>query len=289
MHKHLWFSLIASLFVQGAIGQSDGSAARHEKAVEENLRYLAVIKGRPDPAMSLADQMLRLHVAGVSIAVIHDRRIDWSKGYGVARLGRPPVSALTVFGAASMSKPVAAMAVLRLVQEGKIDLDADVNTYLKSWKIPANEYTKDHAVTVRELLSHTSGIGTHSGGIYDPDKGVPSVLALLDGTPGNDNSSSRGIGAGQEVCVRQWRVPDPEPLITRLTGKPFAEAMRELVLAPIGMSHSTFETRLSPAKAATAATAYDESGTSGTVAERFVEPNAAAGDCGQQRPTTQSS
>jgi CubicO group peptidase (beta-lactamase class C family) len=84
IRKHFWFSLIASLFVQGAMGQTtDGSAARHEKAVEENLRYLAVIKGRPDPGMSLADQMLRLHVAGVSIAVIHDKRIDWSKGYGV--------------------------------------------------------------------------------------------------------------------------------------------------------------------------------------------------------------
>jgi CubicO group peptidase (beta-lactamase class C family) len=142
MHKHLGLSLIASLFVQCAIGQTDDLTARHEKAVEENLRHLAVIKGRPDPGMSLADQMLRLHVPGVSIAVIHDKRIDWSKGYGVARLGGPPVSASTLFGAASMSKPVTAMAVLRLAQEGKINLDVDVNTYLKSWKIPANEYTK---------------------------------------------------------------------------------------------------------------------------------------------------
>jgi CubicO group peptidase (beta-lactamase class C family) len=167
MQKHLWFSLIASLFVQCAIGQTDGSAARHEKAVEENLRYLAVIKGRPDPGMSLVDQMLRLHVPGVSIAVIHDKRIDWSNGYGVARLGGPPVSASILFGAASMSKPVTAMAVLRLVQEDKIHLDVDVNTYLKSWKIPANEYTKNHAVTVRELFAG----------------GLPSKISSIDGTP----------------------------------------------------------------------------------------------------------
>src|SRR5260370_31761901 len=117
MHKHLCFPLIASLFAQCAIGQTDGSAARHEKAVEENLRYLAVIKGRPDPGMSLADQMLRLHVPGVSLAVIHDKRIDWSKGYGVARLGGPPVSSFIHFGAAPMSKPGAARAVLLLGQE----------------------------------------------------------------------------------------------------------------------------------------------------------------------------
>src|ERR1700744_4037924 len=170
MRRHLWSSLIASLCVAAAMGQtSDRSAARRETVVEGNLHYLTVIKGRPDPGMTLADQMSRLHVPGVSIAVIHNRRIDWSNGYGVARLGGPPVSASTLFGAASMSKPVTAMAVLRLVQEGKIDLDVDVNTYLKGWKIPASEYTKNHSVTVRELLSHTSGIGTHYGAIYDPD------------------------------------------------------------------------------------------------------------------------
>ena len=219
MPKRLWLSLIVSLFLQGAISQTDGSSARHEQAVEENLHYLAIIKGRPDPSMSLADQMLRLHVPGVSIAVIRDKRIDWSKGYGVARLGGPPVSASTLFGAASMSKPVTAMAVLRLVQEGKIDLDGDVNTYLKSWKIPANEYTKNHAVTIRELLSHTSGIGTHNGALYDPDKGVPSMLEILDGkAPGNDTSSSRRMGAGQKVCICQWRVHDPRTLDFRAYG-----------------------------------------------------------------------
>src|ERR1700743_3689820 len=184
MRRYLWFSLMASIFVAGATCQTqDGASARREKVVEENLHSLTVIKGRPDPGMTLADQMSRLHVPGVSIAVIHNKRIDWSKGYGVARLGGPSVSASTLVGAASMSKPVTAMAVLRLVQEGKIDLDADVNTYLKRWKIPANQCTKDHPVTGRELLSHTSGIGTHTGAIYDPDKGVPSTLEILDGKP----------------------------------------------------------------------------------------------------------
>jgi CubicO group peptidase (beta-lactamase class C family) len=279
MRKALWFSLIASLFVQSAMSQTtDGSVARHEKAVEENLHYLAVIKGRPDPGMSLADQMSRLHVPGVSIAVIHDKRVDWRKGYGVARLGGPPVSASTLFGAASMSKPVTAMAVLRLVQEGKIDLDVDVNTYLKSWKIPANEFTENRPVTVRELLSHTSGIGTHNGMIYDPDKGVPTILAILEGKPPATTPPVRvEWEPGKKYAYANGGYLILELLITELTGKPFAEAMKELVLAPIGMSQSTYEAPLSPVKAATAATAYDESGTSGTTAAHFVEPNAAAG------------
>ena len=271
MRRHLWFSLIASLCVLGAMGQTtDGSAARRETVVEENLHYLTVIKGRPDPAMTLADQMSRLHVPGVSIAVIRDKRIDWSKGYGVARLGGPSVSASTLLGAASMSKPVTAVAVLRLVQEGKIDLDADVNTYLKSWKIPANEYMKNHPVTVRELLSHTSGIGTHNGAIYDPDKGVPSMLEMLDGKPPAKTPPVRVESEPRKkYAYANGGYLILELLITDVTGKRFAQAMKELVLAPIGMSQSTYEAPLAPAKAATAATAYDESGTSGIAAAHF--------------------
>ena len=279
MHGHLLFSLIASLSVLGAMGQTpDGSTAHREKAVEENLRYLAVIKGHPEPGMSLVEQMSHLHVPGVSIAVIHGKRVDWSKGYGVARLGGPPVSASTLFGAASMSKPVTAMAVLRFAQEGRIDLDADVNTYLKSWKIPANQYTKDHPVTVRELLSHTSGIGTHSGMIYDPDKGVPSVLEILEGkAPATTPPVRVESEPGKKYAYANGGYLILQLLITDLTGKSFAEAMKESVLAPLGMSQSTFMAPLPPAEAANAATAYAEDGTSGTEPAHFVEPNAAAG------------
>src|ERR1700683_2260924 len=141
-----------------------------------------------------------------------------------------------------MCKPVTGMAVLRLAQEGKINLDVDVNTYLKSWKIPANEYTKNHPVTVRELLSHTSGIGTHNGAIYDPDKGVPSTLEILDGKPPATTPPVRVESEpGKKYGYANGGYLILELLITDLTGKPFAEAMEELVLAPIGMSQSSFE------------------------------------------------
>jgi len=263
-----------------AAGQShDDSAARRKKVVEENLHYLAAIKGRPDPGMSLADQMSRLHVPGVSIAVIHKERIDWSEGYGVTHLGGPPVSAsVTLFSAASMSKPVTAMAVLRLAQEGKFDLDADVNTYLKSWKIPVNEYTKTHPVTVRELLGHTSGIQTHAGMIYDPDKGVPSVQEILKGEPPATTPPVRvEWEPGKKYAYANGGYLILQLLITEVTDKAFAEAMKELVLTPIGMSQSTYEAPLPPAKAAIAATAYNESGTTGYAPAHIVEPNAAAG------------
>jgi CubicO group peptidase (beta-lactamase class C family) len=277
--KYVWLSLAISLCFQSSIGQaSNNSAESREKAVENNLHYLTEIKGQPDPGMSLTDQMSALHVPGVSIAVIHDKRIDWSKGYGVLRIGGTPVAASTLFSAASMSKPVTAMAVLRLVQEHKIDLDVEVNAYLKSWKLPENDYTKKHPVTVRELLSHTSGIGTHGGMIYDPAKGVPTLLEILDGKPPATTAPVRvEWEPGTKYAYANGGYLVLELLITELTGKPFAEAMKQLVLTPVGMNDSTFEAPLSAAKAATAATAYDESATNGYPPEHIVEPNAAAG------------
>jgi CubicO group peptidase (beta-lactamase class C family) len=280
MGRKPWFPLAIGLSVAASLGQSSGSPAEHrEQAVENNLRPMTIIKGHPEPGKSLAEQMANLHVPGVSIAVIHNGHIDWFKGYGVMRLGGPPVSAsATLFSAASMSKPVTAMAVLRLVQEGRIDLDTDVNTYLKTWKIPANEFTQEHAVTVRQLLGHTSGIGTHGGMIYDPQKGVPSLLQMLKGElPATTPPVRVEWEPGQKYAYSNGGYMVLQLLVTEVTGKPFAEAMKELVLAPIGMSQSTYEAPLSAAKAALAATAYDEHGTTGYAPAHIVEPNAAAG------------
>lgn len=279
MRAILLFSLIVGLDVLCAMGQAiNDLPAHHEKAVEENLRYATVIKGRPDPGMSLLEQMSKLHVPGVSIAVVHGMRVEWAKGYGVSRLGGPPVSTSTLFSAASMSKPLTAMAVLRLVQEGKVDLDTDVNTYLKSWKLPANQYTKKHPVTIRELLNHTSGIGTHSGAIYDPNKGVPSTLQILDGkSPATTPPVRVESEPGRKYAYANGGYLILELLITDLTGETFAQAMEELVLAPLGMNQSTFAAPLPPDRAANAATGYGEDGTTGTAPTHFVEPNAAAG------------
>jgi CubicO group peptidase (beta-lactamase class C family) len=72
----------------------------------------------------------------VSIAVIHGGKLEWARGFGVTKIGGPPVTPETLFQAASISKPVTTLAVLSLVQSGKLDLDTDVNQYLKTWKVP---------------------------------------------------------------------------------------------------------------------------------------------------------
>jgi CubicO group peptidase (beta-lactamase class C family) len=131
---------------------------------------------------------------------------------------------------------------------------------------------------VRELLSHTSGIGTHNGAIYDPDKGVPSVLQILEGqAPATTPPVRVESEPGKKYAYANGGYLILELLISDLTGKPFAEAMKEMVLAPLGMSQSTFAAPLPPARAAIAATGYDESGGNGIAPAHFVEPNAAAG------------
>jgi CubicO group peptidase (beta-lactamase class C family) len=105
--------------------------------------------------LTLQQVMKQLHTPGMSIAVIKDFKIHWAKGYGVAdvKTGRP-IDADTLFQAASISKPVTAIAALRLVQEGRLSLDDDVNKLLKTWHVPESDFTRDQPVTPRSLFSH---------------------------------------------------------------------------------------------------------------------------------------
>jgi CubicO group peptidase (beta-lactamase class C family) len=125
--------------------------------------------------------MAALHVPGVSIAVIHAGQTEWARGFGVTKFGGPAVTPETLFQAASISKPVTALAVLHLVQSGKLDLDTDVNRHLKTWKVPDNEFTAKTKVTLRELLTHTAGMTVHGFSGYASGAPVPTLVEVLNG------------------------------------------------------------------------------------------------------------
>src|SRR6185437_9491041 len=86
-----------------------------------------------------------------------------------------------IFQAGSISKPVASMGTLHLVQEGKLSLDADLNTKLTSWKVPASEAAPGAVVTLRELMTHTAGMTVHGFPGYAPGTPVPTVVQVLNG------------------------------------------------------------------------------------------------------------
>jgi CubicO group peptidase (beta-lactamase class C family) len=230
---------------------------------------MARIEGRQVPdrqgfdGLTLTQLMERFRVPGVSVAVMKDYEIHWAKGYGIADVtAGVPVTTDTIFQAASISKPTAAMGVLRLVQDGRLSLDADVNTFLKSWKLAAGEFTRERPVTLRALLSHTSGLGDGFGFPgYHPKDPVPSVVQILNGEkPSNTGkvlmerppfSAFKYSGGG--VTVVQLAVTDT-------TGRAFPELMKSLVLDPIGMKNSGFDQPLAAERDRIAARAHNGRG-----------------------------
>jgi CubicO group peptidase (beta-lactamase class C family) len=220
-----------------------------------------ITQGEIPVTTKLTDRMAALHVPGVSIAVIHDGNIEWAKGYGVVSVGGAPVTPETLFQAASISKPVTAMAVMHLVQTGKLNLDADVNQYLKSWKVPTNSFTERTKVTLRELLSHTAGITVHGFDGYASDAPLPTLAQVLNGAkPANSPAIYVDIAPGSEYRYSGGGFVVALQLLLDVTGKPFPEFMKEAVLGPAGMARSTYEQPLPKSRMGEAATPYRADG-----------------------------
>ncbi len=263
-----------------------GSAAGVASGREDDASVIARIEGPQSPdrqgfdAFTVTQLMQRLHVPGASIAVIRDFQIHWAKGYGVADVetGRPVV-ADTLFQAASISKPVTAMAVLRLAQDGKLSLDGDVNSVLRSWHVLASALTRDGPVTLRSLMSHTSGADDGFGFPgYDPGAPLPTLVQILNGEkPSNVGpvlfarppfAAQKYSGGG--IVVVQLALTD-------LTGRSFASLMKETVLGPLGMSSSTYEQPPDDATAERTSRAHDGMGHSMGARWHVYPEQAAAG------------
>jgi CubicO group peptidase (beta-lactamase class C family) len=230
--------------------------------VESGLLSPIVVAGRPIPLMTLAARMAELKVPGVSIAVINDGAIEWAKGYGVAEAGtETPVTPRTLFQAASISKPVAALAALRLVEKGTLTLDEDVNARLKSWKVPENEFTRTEKVTLRRLLSHTAGLTVHGFGGYQAGTPVPTTVQVLDGAkPANSAAVRADIVPGTIMRYSGGGFTVAQLLMQDAAGRPFPELMAELVLKPVGMDDSTYEQPLPESRRGAAASGHTSDG-----------------------------
>ncbi len=229
--------------------------------IEQGLFAPSSILERRVQKASLLDEMEHYKIPGVSIAVIHQGRIEWAKGYGVKSVEtQEMVTSDTLFQAASISKVVTAAAVLRLVDEGRLDLDEDVNTYLLTWKLPSILSWQPH-VTLKQLLCHGAGVTIHGFPGYTQDAMKPALEQVLMGQkPANTDpiqvnalpgTQFRYSGGG--YCILQQVLMD-------VTGQPFPKLMREIVLDPVGMHQSTFDQPLSPALVDAASTGHQAGG-----------------------------
>jgi CubicO group peptidase (beta-lactamase class C family) len=178
---------------------------------------------------------------GLAVALVHHGRLVWAAGYGVAdRTTGQPVTATTRFQAASLSKPVTAWGVLRLVESGRIGLDEPIVGHLRRWRPPASPFDAD-GLTVRRLLSHTAGLSVHGYVGQRADRPLPSIVASLSGKTGDGFPVELLEAPGQRWLYSGGGYSLAQLLVEQLTGRPFTDYMQAEVLEPLGMTASSFQ------------------------------------------------
>lgn len=230
-------------------------------AVARNLLPIMRVIGE-DHCWTMDERLAAYGVPGVGVAVIEGGEVAWAGGFGVREQGgTTPVDEHTMFMGASTSKPVTAFLVLQHVERGLLDLDVDVNRYLKRWQLPESEFTRRYPVTLRHCLSHKAGLTVNGwpcrrrnepiGTLFDllggaPVSGQPPVV--VDKTPGG---TERYSGGGFVIA---------EMLLEDVTGRTFDSLAEELIFEPLGMKHTTYRNPLPERFHASVASGHDATG-----------------------------
>ncbi len=261
MSRPMLFPFIALVAVLVTPLQCQTTEARI-KRVLSGLHVLRSVGSMPAEEWTLEERTAHYGVPAVSIAVIHDGRIQWARAYGRAVAGESQkVSERTLFQAASISKALTALATLRVVDQGLLALDAPVNRYLRSWRLPESDAGSSDSVTVARLLAHMAGLNMPNFPGYKPGAAMPTLTQILDGVaPANTPpirivqppGSTWAYSGGGYLVLQQ--------VLQDVTGQEFPRLMDSLVLTPLGMEHSTFQQPLPANLVAHAAAGHHEDG-----------------------------
>lgn len=246
-------ALVALLIPLAAHAQADPIAT--------GLRPAVHMTGSEEVRWTIQDRMAHYGVPGVSVAIIRDGQVVACRNYGVLQAGSTdPITSETLFSVGSVSKVAAAAVVLRLVDAGELDLDRDVNDYLKRWKVPPGAWTRDNPVTLRRLLSHTAGVTVHGYPDFAPGAPLPTIVESLDGRPPTVTEPVRVVAPpGTRVRYSGGGVTIEQLVVEDVLGVDFETAARRYLFAPLGMKRSTFAQPLDPA-AGNIAKAHDGQG-----------------------------
>ncbi|WP_271078834.1 serine hydrolase domain-containing protein [Aurantiacibacter sp. MUD61] len=244
--------VVLSALAMPAAAQTGADHASQIAAIENGLRPTYGVAGEEGEVWTLEERIRHYDVPGVSIAVAIDGELVWARAYGVLdKNGDTPVDTETMFQAASLSKPVAALAALALVQDGLLALDDPANRFLTRWQIPDNALTAQQPVTIRHLLSHRGGTTIHGFRGYPMGSELPSLPQILDGQPPANTDpvivnqlpgdSYRYSGGGYTIL--QLAIEDA-------SGRSFADVVEGRIFHPAGMARSHFDYPVSDANAA---------------------------------------
>ena len=231
-------------------------AVQQKITAVENSLAPAVVFGDTVPKLNLEKRMKETAIPGLSIAVIRDYKIEWAKGYGFADVEESrKVTTDTRFQAASISKSINSMGILKLVEAGKLDPEADINNYLTNWKFPYDSLSNNKKISVYNLLSHTAGLDIHGFPGYEKTDTLPTIQQILDGRPPANTKAVRSLfEPGKKFKYSGGGTTITQLLLTNITGSNYADWMEKNVLVPIGMTNSSYQQP--PMAAANLATGY---------------------------------
>lgn len=212
-------------------------------AIENGLLPTFAIEGDEPVVYSIAERMRHYNVPGVSIAFFENNKIKWTYTAGyLSTDSLKKIDADTRFQAASISKPVAASGMMRLVESGQLSLDTAVNHYLTGWQIPQSRYTEGKPVTLRQIVTHTGGLTVHGFRGYAASEEVPTLQQILNG----ESPANSGPVLTDTIPESIWRYSGGGYTVMQLAlenalDTSFADFMHAAVLEPVGMERSTYQ------------------------------------------------
>jgi CubicO group peptidase (beta-lactamase class C family) len=208
---------------------------------------------------SIEDRLKFYNIPSVSIAIINNGHLEWAKAYGYASISDDKkADTSTLYQAASLSKSINAVAIMRLIQERKLSLDEDIRHYLKTWAIPENEFTINSKITLRQLLSHTAGINVRGFQGYKNTESIPSINAILEGSPPANNEPIKAVSwAGAQVNYSGGGVMITQKILEDHIDPDYSRLIRKEILTPLKMRTSYYEQPLSTFREQSAASGHN--------------------------------
>jgi CubicO group peptidase (beta-lactamase class C family) len=236
------FLIAVLLFTSSLFSQINYSKEVEDKIkeVENNITGRLVLNN--EKPNTILERMKFYNVKGLSIAIVKNYKIEWAKGYGWAdEEEKRPVTPQTLFEPGSISKTLNSLGLLKLAQDKQIDLNADINTYLKSWKFPYDSVSKGKKITLAHILSHHAGLSVHGFPGHDFNGPMPTTLDILDGKNGSFTPPVRSVfEPGLRFQYSGGGTTISQVILSDVTAQPYEVWMYENVLKPIGMVNSTY-------------------------------------------------
>lgn len=262
MPRTLLVALVILFFTACTFRLRMGSGYKHDQhiaRIEQALYPIFNIRGQENPK-SLVAMMEEFGISGLSMAFVDNGKVTWTKCYGYANLkDSVKMTPDHILRAASLSKPLTAMAALHFVEEGLLELDGDINQKLKGWKLPENEFTKEHKVTLAQMIGHRSGIknAVHDG--IPAEQQLPTLEDMFSGKTAYAPAQVITV-PGEKYKYSNMGYMVLSELLADVAAKEFETVMAETLLQPCRMTSSTFDQELSPSFRRRLATGYDENG-----------------------------